>query len=59
VSPHSEDPDLAIAAYKHDIDRTLLRQSLARTIDERFLELMRLQVFAEELRRAGAEARRP
>ena len=55
----SEQPDPIIAAYKRDIDRSLLRQSLARTIDERFSELMRLQAFAEELRRAGRQARQP
>ena len=59
MAPTSEDADPIIAAYKRDIDRTLLRQSLARTLDERFIELMRLQVFAEELRRAGKQARQP
>ena len=54
----SEDVDPVVAVYKRDIDRTLLRQSLARTLDERFCELMRLQEFAEELRRAGKDAAR-
>jgi hypothetical protein len=41
------------------VDRTLLRQNLRRSVQERFDALMALQRFAEELRRAGARARRP
>lgn len=51
-------PDPVIEAYKRDIDRTLLRQSLERTPEQRLVELMRLQAFAEELARAGRQARR-
>jgi hypothetical protein len=51
--------DPVIEVYRKDIDRTLLRNNLARTVDERFSRLMELQRFAEELRRAGREARRP
>jgi hypothetical protein len=50
-------PDPVIEAYKKDIDRTLLRRKLKLTVEERFEELMELQRFAEELRRAGHEAR--
>lgn len=46
-------PDPVIEAYKRDIDRTLLRENLKLTVEERFLKLMDLQRFAEELRRAG------
>jgi hypothetical protein len=42
-----------IEAYKKHVDRTLLRANLARTIEERVRNLVRLQRFAEELRRAG------
>jgi hypothetical protein len=49
--------DAVIEAYKRDIDRTLIRKNLALTPDERFLQLMALQRFAEELRRAGRAAR--
>jgi hypothetical protein len=49
--------DRIIAEYKRSIDRTLLRANLARTPDERFLNLMELQRFAEELRRAGERQR--
>jgi hypothetical protein len=46
-------PDPVIEVYKRDIDRTLLRENLRLTVEERFLKLMDLQRFAEELRRAG------
>lgn len=51
------DPDPVVEAYKRDIDRTLLRENLKLTVEERFEELRRLQEFAAELRRAGREAR--
>jgi hypothetical protein len=50
--------DLVVEAYKRDLDRTLLRQSLERTPEQRLVELMRLQAFAEALTRAGRQARR-
>jgi hypothetical protein len=40
--------DPVIEAYKNHIDRTLIRESLKLTIDQRF---------AEELKRAGREMR--
>lgn len=51
-------PDPVIEAYKRDIDRTLLRENLKLTVEERFLALMELQRFATGLRRAGQHARR-
>lgn len=51
------DPDPVIEVYKKDIDRTLLRENLRRSVEDRFLNLMELQRFAQELRRAGREAR--
>lgn len=51
------DPDPVIEAYKKDIDRTLIRENLKLTVEERFRKAMALQRFAEELRRAGREAR--
>jgi hypothetical protein len=50
--------DPVIEVYKRDIDRTLLRENLRRTPDERFRALMALQRFAQELRTAGAATRR-
>ena len=51
-------PDPVIEAYKKDLDRTLIRKNLSLTVEERLLQLARLQEFAEELRRAGAAARK-
>jgi hypothetical protein len=49
--------DPVIEAYKQHVDRTLIRENLRLTVTERFERLMELQRFAEELRRAGREAR--
>jgi hypothetical protein len=51
-------PDPVIEAYKKDVDRTLLRENLRRSVEERFRRLMELQRFAEELQTAGKRARR-
>jgi len=50
--------DSIIEVYKKDVDRTLLRENLKRSVEERFERLMELQRFAEELQRAGREARK-
>jgi hypothetical protein len=50
------EPDRVIEAYKKDIDRTLIRENLRLTVEQRFEKLMRLLQFAEELRRAGRQA---
>lgn len=52
-APVSLAPDPVIEAYKRDVDRTLLRENLKRSPDERLRDLVRLQRFAIELRRAG------
>ena len=49
-------PDPVIEVYKKDIDRTLLRENLKLTVEERLRKHMDFQRFAEELRRAGKEA---
>ena len=49
--------DPVIEAYKRDVDRTLLRENLKLTVEERFRKLQALQRFATELRRAGVRAR--
>lgn len=51
------DTDARIRALKPDIDRTLIRENLRRSVTERFEALMNLQRFAAELRRAGKEVR--
>ncbi len=50
--------DAVIEKYKEGIDRTLIRKNLSLTPTERLQQLMALQRFAEELRRAGREAKR-
>jgi hypothetical protein len=57
-SSRSRETDAVIEAYKKDIDRTLIRENLRLTVTERFEKLMALQRFAEEMRRAGRDARR-
>jgi hypothetical protein len=50
-------PDPVIEAYKKDIDRTLIRENLKLTPEQRLLQLMKLQELAEELRAAGRRSR--
>ena len=51
------DLDAVIEAFKKDVDVTLIRENLRLTVEQRFQQLMKLQQFAEELRRAGRKAR--
>lgn len=50
-------PDPVIEAYKKDIDRTLIRENLKLTYEQRLLKLMQLQRFALELKQAGRKER--
>lgn len=52
-----KDLDPVIEAYKKGVDVTLIRENLRLTVDQRFQQLMELQQFAEDLRRAGRKAR--
>ena len=45
--------DPMVEAYKRDVDRTLLRQNLRRSVTERVENLITLQELAAEARRAG------
>ena len=45
--------DPMVEAYKRDVDRTLLRQNLRRSVTERLENLIALQELAAEARRAG------
>jgi hypothetical protein len=56
--PMSGSPDPVVDAYKPGIDRTLIRENLKRTPDERLRALQQLQAFAEDLRRAGQALRK-
>ena len=50
--------DPVIAAYKRDIDRSLLRENVKRSFDERVRALMALSRLAKEARRAGRASSR-
>jgi hypothetical protein len=51
-------PDPVIEAYKRDVDRTLIRENLLKSHEERLLTLQRMQAFVAEVRAAGAEIRK-
>jgi hypothetical protein len=53
----SYESDPVIEAYKKAVDRTLLRENLKLTVEERFLKFKRFRQFAQELREAGRKAR--
>jgi hypothetical protein len=50
--------DQVVAAYKKDIDRTLLRENLKKTPEQRVRALQAHVRLADEARRAGAALRR-
>jgi len=54
----AEYSDPVIEAYKKDVDRTLLRENLKLTVEERFLKFEQFWKYAQELREAGRKARR-
>lgn len=49
--------DSEIEAFKEEIDRTLIRENLKLTVEERLLKLEELSNFARELRAAGERLR--
>jgi len=48
--------DEIIKLYQLHLDHSLLERNLKLTVDERFRQLMEMQKFASEIRRAGIEA---
>ena len=54
MRPERFEPDPVIEAYKKDIDRTLLRENLKKTVAERLATLVAMQRLAEQVRQAGA-----
>ncbi|MFN2397628.1 MAG: helix-turn-helix domain-containing protein [Gemmatimonadaceae bacterium] len=50
--------DPVVEVYKRAIDRTLLRENLKKSVDERIRTLANLQEFGTEVRRAVREAKR-
>ena len=53
--PDFSDP--VVEAYKKDVDRTLLRENLKLTVDERFRKFESFARFARELQQAGRRSR--
>ena len=53
--------DPVIEAYKKDVDRTLLRENLRKSVDERLRSLAEMQEFGRELERSvrASRKRRP
>ena len=49
--------DPVIEAYKKDVDRTLLREKLKLTVEERFVKFEQFWKYAQELREAGRKSR--
>ena len=52
-------PDPVVEAYKADVDRSLLRENLRRSVDERLRGLESLARLGDELQRAVGAARTP
>ena len=50
--------DPVVEVYKRDVDRTLLRENLKKSVDERLRSLAELQEFGAEVRRAVRKAKR-
>lgn len=48
----SLDPDPVIEAYKKDVDRTLIRENLKLTVDERVKKMIGALRLVEEIRRS-------
>jgi transcriptional regulator with XRE-family HTH domain len=51
-------PDPVVQRYKQDVDRTLLRENLKKTPDQRIREMIALLEFGEEAGRAVRRAKR-
>ena len=49
--------DPVIEAYKKDVDRSLLRENLKLTVEERFVKFEQFWKYARELREAGGKSR--
>ena len=53
----AEYTDPVIEAYKKDVDRTLLRENLKLTVEERFVKFEQFWKYVQELREAGRKSR--
>jgi hypothetical protein len=54
----ADDCDPVVEVRKQDVDRTLLRENLKLTVEERFTKFEWFWEYAQELREAGRKARR-
>lgn len=54
---HAGYVDPVIEAYKKDVDRTLLRENLKLSVEERFQKFERFMEYVSDLRQAGRRAR--
>ena len=55
--PPTDCYDRVIEEYKKDVDRTLLRENLKLTVDERFRNFENFMRYVHELRAAGERSR--
>jgi hypothetical protein len=53
------EPDPVVEAYEAHVDRSLIREQLRRSVDERVRNMIAALRFAESLRRAGRDDRTP
>ena len=53
----SLDPCPVIEAYKKDVDRTLIRENLKLTVDERMKKMIAMLELVEEIRRSSGTKR--
>ena len=58
-APDDLEPDPVIEFYKRDVDRTLIREQLRRSVDERVRNMIAALRFAEALREAARPATGP
>jgi hypothetical protein len=58
VKDQDDSMQAIIELYKKDVDRTLIRQNLKLTVEERLLNLQNFIQFTEEFRNAGKKLRK-
>jgi hypothetical protein len=57
MASSERDEDPVVEAYKKDLDRTLIRENLKLSVEDRFRKAQELARFAHEMRRAGRQSR--
>ena len=58
VKDQGDSMQAVIELYKKDVDRTLIRQNLKLTVEERLLNLQNFNQFTAEFRNAGKKLRK-